>query len=114
MALKGFAAGALVTAPVVATLTWLAVTWQQHVDLRVERDTIAARADRATFNAKFDEEWAAMSGRPKSECDPAAVTEIAALRSKLEKLEAKLDGSAKKIETNVRDLDALMREGNKQ
>lgn len=114
MALKGFAAGAFVTAPVVATLTWLAVTWQQHVDIRVERDTIAARADRASFNAKFDEEWSAMSGRPKSECDPAAAKEIASLRTKLAKLEAKLDGSTKTIDNNARDLEALMTEGNKQ
>lgn len=110
MAIKGFAAGALVTAPVVATLTWLAVTWQQHVDLRVERDTIAARVDRASFNAKFDQEWAAMNGKPRTECDPAAVDEISRLRSRLVSLEEKLAGSSKKVEQNVRDLDALMTE----
>lgn len=108
MALKGFAAGALVTAPVVATLTWLAVTWQQHVDVRVERDTVAARVDRAAFNAKFDEEWASMNGRPKSECDPAAVTEISKLRTRLVELEKKLAGSSDNLQQNARDLDELM------
>lgn len=113
MALKGFTAGALAAAPVVATLTWLAVTWQQHVDVRVERDTIAGRVDRAAFNAKFDEEWAAMSGRPKSECDPAAVSEIAALRSRLATLENKLAGTTQNMKRNVDDLDDLMREERK-
>ncbi len=40
MALNGFASGAVVAAPLAAVLTWLAVTWQQHVDLRVGRDTV--------------------------------------------------------------------------
>ncbi len=44
------ASGALVASPIAAVLTWLAVTYQQHVDVRGERDTVAVRADRAAFD----------------------------------------------------------------
>ena len=111
MALGGFATGALVTAPVVATLTWLAVTWQQHVDVRVERDTVAARADRASFDARFNGEWAAATGRPRVDCDPAAAAELIRLRTRVAELDAKLTGSSADIERNARDLGNLMREG---
>lgn len=76
MALSGFASGALVAAPLAAVLTWLAVTWQQHVDVRIERDAAVVRADRAAFNAGFDAEWAAMSGEPRAACDPASLAEL--------------------------------------
>jgi hypothetical protein len=111
MALNGFATGALVTAPVVALLTWLTVTWQQHVDVRVERDTVVARADRAEFNAKFDEEWARLSGKPKSDCAKAAVDEVARLRARVGALEAKLTASRDTLEQDRADLEAAMKEG---
>ena len=110
MALGGFATGALVTAPVVATLTWLAVTWQQHVDIRVERDTVTAQAERASFNAKFDQEWARSSGHPATQCDPAATAEIARLRARQAELEARLTGSSATLERNAADLNNLMNE----
>lgn len=109
MALGGFATGALVTAPVVAVLTWLAVTWQQHVDVRVERDTVVARADRAVFNSKFDDEWARLSGNPKSACDGAAVDEITKLRTRLGELEAKLTASTDTLAQDRADLEAVMK-----
>ena len=111
MALGGFATGALVTAPVVATLTWLAVTWQQHVDIRVERDTVAARADRAAFNASFDQEWSKASGRPAANCDSAATAEITRLRARQAELEARLTGSSATLDRNAADLDNLMATG---
>ena len=61
--------------PLAAVLTWLAVTWQQHVDLRVERDTAVVRADRAAFDAGFERDWSAATGRPQAACDPAAAAE---------------------------------------
>jgi hypothetical protein len=94
MALSGFASGALVAAPVAAVLTWLAVTWQQHVDVRVERDTAVVRADRAAFNAGFDRDWATASGQARTACDPEAAAEIARLRKRASDLEAKLVGSS--------------------
>ena len=108
MALGGFATGALVTAPVVATLTWLAVTWQQHVDVRVERDTIAARADRAAFAQRFDQDWSAANGRAATICDPDTTAELARLRKRTAELEAKLTGSSADIERNADDLSNLM------
>ena len=110
MALGGFATGALVTAPVVATLTWLAVTWQQHVDVRVERDTVVARADRSAFNAKFENDWSAASGQPKAACDPQAAAELARLRARAVELEAKLQGSTDDLDANARYLRTLMKE----
>lgn len=100
MALSGFASGALVAAPMAAVLTWLAVSWQQHVDVRVERDTVVARADRAAFNSKFDRDWSAASGQPNVACDPQAAAE----------LEAKLQGGSDDLEANARDLRNLMKE----
>lgn len=108
MALTGFATGALVTAPVVAALTWLAVTWQQHVDVRVERDTVAARVDRAAFTSQFDHDWAAATGQPVAACDPAAAAELVQLRSRAAALEAKLTGSRARLERDARDLQQVM------
>ena len=113
MALSEFASGALITAPVVATLTWLAVTWQQHVDVRVERDTVAARADRAAFNSKFEHDWAAATGHPNAICDPQAAAELTRLRARTAELEAKLQGSTDDLDDNARDLRALMKEDKK-
>lgn len=110
MALSGFASGALVSAPVVATLTWLAVTWQQHVDVRVERDTVVARADRAAFNAGFDRDWSAATGKRDAACDPQAVVELVRLRKRAAELEAKLQGSTDDLDANARDLRNLMKE----
>ena len=110
MALGGFATGALVTAPVVAVLTWLAVTWQQHVDVRVERDTVVARVERAGFNGKFEQDWSNASGRPATGCDKEATAELARLRARAVELENKLTGSSSTIERNADDLSTLMQE----
>ncbi len=110
MALTGFASGALVTAPLVATLTWLAVTWQQHVDVRVERDTVAAHADRAAFSSKFDRDWSAANGLPDRGCDPQAAAELKRLRTRTAELEAKLTDSTATIDGNARDLRNIMSE----
>ena len=110
MALNGFATGALVAAPIAAVLTWLAVTWQQHVDVRVERDTVAVRADRAAFDASFNREWDASTGRPRPACDPAAVAELARLRVRLGELESKLTGSRADLEADARDLQRVVQE----
>lgn len=109
MALGGFATGALVTAPVVAVLTWLTVTWQQHVDVRVERDTVAAHAERATFNAKFEDEWARLSGKPLTQCDEAALGEVARLRKRVGELEDRLTGTGKDMHADKAALDALVK-----
>ena len=109
MALGGFATGALVTAPVVAVLTWLTVTWQQHVDVRVERDTVAAHAERATFNAKFEDEWARLSGKPRTECDTAAMSEVARLRKRVGELEDRLTGTGEDMHADKAALDALVK-----
>lgn len=110
MALNNFAAGAFVAAPIAAVLTWLAVTWQQHVDVRVERDTVAVRADRAAFNQGFDREWSAATGRARPACDPDAAAELARLRQRTTELEAKLTGSRITLEDNARDLERIMKE----
>ena len=110
MALGGFASGALVTAPVVAVLTWLTVTWQQHVDVRVERDTVAARADRAAFNAGFNRDWANATGKPRASCDPGEVAELVRLRKRTAELEAQLQGSTDDLDVNTRDLRNLMKD----
>jgi len=44
VALSSFASGALLATTMAAVLTWLAVSWQQHVDVRVERPTAVVRA----------------------------------------------------------------------
>ena len=93
MALGGFASGALVAAPVAAVLTWLAVSWEQHVDLRVERDTVAARADRAAFNTGFASDWSRATGQPQAGCDAQGLAEAARLRKRVADLETKLQGS---------------------
>lgn len=108
MALSGFASGALVATPIAAVLTWLAVTWQQHVDVRVERDTAVVRADRAEFNAGFDREWSEATGRPQAACDPAAAAELARLRKRSAELEAKLAGSSAEREQDAAELRTLM------
>lgn len=108
MALSGFASGALVAAPVAAVLTWLAVTWQQHVDVRVERDTAVVRADRAAFNAGFDRDWSAATGQARPACDPDAAAELTRLRKRTAELEAKLAGSSDDLERNARELHNLM------
>lgn len=110
MALNNFAAGAFVAAPIAGVLTWLAVTWQQHVDVRVERDTVAVRADRAAFDAGFNREWDAATGRPRPACDPAAVAELARLRVRMGELEAKLTGSRADLEADARDLRTIVQE----
>lgn len=110
MALNNFAAGAFVAAPIAAVLTWLAVTWQQHVDVRVERDTVAVRADRAAFDAGFAREWDAATGRPRPACDPNAAAELARLRARMTELEAKLTGSTVTLESNARDLERIVKE----
>lgn len=112
MALNSFASGALVAAPIAGVLTWLAVTWQQHVDVRVERDTAVMRADRATFNQGFDSDWSAMTGQPASPCDAAPV-ELAALRKRVGELEAKLAGSSDTLERDAAELHRLMEEENR-
>lgn len=108
MALSGFASGALVAAPVAAVLTWLAVSWQQHIDVRVERDTAVVRADRAAFNADFDRDWSAASGRPRTACDPSAAIEIARLRKRASDLEARLAGSTAELKQDAAALRNLM------
>lgn len=108
MALSGFASGALVAAPMAAVLTWLSVTWQQHVDVRVERDTAVVRADRAAFNAGFDRDWAAANGQPRAACDPEATAELARLRKRASDLEAKLIGSSNDLEQERAELQDLM------
>lgn len=110
MALSGFASGALVAAPMAALLTWLAVTWQQHVDVRVERDTVAARADRSAFNAKFEQDWSNASGHPANGCDRDASAELARLRTRAAELEAKLTDSGEAMDRNAADLAKLMQE----
>ena len=110
MALSGFAAGALVASPVAAVLTWLAVTYQQHVDVRVARDTVAVRADRAEFNQDFDRDWAALSGEQREACDPEAAKELANLRTRLADLEAKLTGSSDNLELSAEELRQLVAE----
>lgn len=108
MALSGFASGALVAAPIAAVLTWLAVSWQQHVDVRVERDTAMVRADRAAFNAGFDRDWSAATGQPRTACDPATTAELARLRKRAADLEAKLAGSSDNLERDAADLRNMM------
>ena len=108
MALSGFASGALVAAPMAAVLTWLAVSWQSHVDVRVERDTAVVRADRAAFNAGFDRDWSAASGQPRAACDSNAAAEIARLRKRAGELEAKLAGSTAELEQYAAALRNLM------
>lgn len=108
MALSGFASGALVAAPMAAVLTWLAVTWQQHVDVRVERDTAVMRADRAAFNAGFNRDWAAARVQPGTACDPEAAVELARLRKRASDLETKLTGSGNDLEQERAELRDLM------
>ena len=110
MALNGFASGALVAAPLAAVLTWLAVTWQQHVDLRVERDTAMVRADRAAFDASFERDWSTATGRPQAACDPAAAAELARLRKRAAELEARLTDSRADRQEDARELERLMKE----
>jgi hypothetical protein len=110
MALNSFTTGAFVAAPIAAALTWLAVTWQQHVDVRVERDTVAVRADRAAFDAGFNRDWDAATGKPRPVCDPAATAELARLRERLTGLEDKLTGSRADLEAEVRDLGRMVQE----
>lgn len=123
MALSGFASGALVAAPMAAVLTWLTVTWQQHVDIRVERDTAVVRADRAAFDAGFNLDWQAMAGRrlePTSKlasgatgCDPSAAAELARLRQRASELEQRLAGSSADRAADAQELRALMKETNR-
>ncbi len=108
MALSGFASGALVAAPVAAVLTWLAVSWQQHVDVRVERDTAVVRADRAAFNAGFDRDWSAAMGQARPACDPESSAELARLRKRAAELEAKLAGSSDTLARDATELRNLM------
>ena len=110
MALSGFASGALVAAPVAAVLTWLAVSWQQHVDVRVERDTAVVRADRAAFNAGFDRDWSAATGQPRAACDAETTAELTRLRKRASDLEAKLAGSGADLERDRAELRNLMLE----
>ncbi|GEM_PF-3455254 len=123
MALSGFASGALVAAPMAAVLTWLTVTWQQHVDVRVERDTAVVRADKAAFDARFNRDWQAMAGRrPEAEpepasgstgCDPNAASELARLRQRASELEQRLAGSFADRAADAQELRALMKETNR-
>lgn len=123
MALSGFASGALVAAPMAAMLTWLTVTWQQHVDVRVERDTAVVRADRAAFDAGFNRDWQAMAGqRTEGEaepasgstgCDPNAAAELARLRQRASELEQRLAGSSADRAADAQELRALMKETNR-
>lgn len=123
MALSGFASGALVAAPMAAVLTWLTVTWQQHVDVRVERDTAVVRADKAAFDAGFNRDWQAMAGwRPEGKaepasgatgCDPNAAAELARLRQRASELEQKLAGSSADRAADAQELRALMKETNR-
>ena len=108
MALSHFAGGALVAAPIAGVLTWLAVTWQQHVDVRVERDTAVVRADRAEFNQDFKREWSAMTGDPIPACDTDTFRELARLRKRTLDLEAKLAGSSESLERDAAELRDLM------
>ena len=108
MALSGFASGALVAAPIAAVLTWLAVSWQQHVDVRVERDTAVVRADRAAFDAGFASDWAKASRQPRPACDPATATELARLRKRAADLETKLAGSTAERDRDAAELRRLM------
>lgn len=108
MALSGFASGALVAAPVAAVLTWLAVSWQQHVDVRVERDTAVVRADRAAFNAGFDRDWSTATGQPRAACDAETTAELTRLRKRASDLEAKLTGSSADLERERAELRSLM------
>lgn len=108
MGLSGFASGALVAAPVAAVLTWLAVSWQQHVDVRVERDTAVVRADRAAFNAGFDRDWSAATGRPRAACDAETTAELTRLRKRASDLEAKLAGSSVDLERDRAELRNLI------
>lgn len=119
MGLNSFASGALVAAPATALLTWLTVTWQQHVDVRVERDTAVVRADRAAFDARFNHDWQAMAGqRPgtppgSASCDPAAASELARLRQRASELEQKLAGSSADRAADAQELRAFMEEKNR-
>lgn len=123
MALSGFASGALVAAPMAAVLTWLTVTWQQHVDVRVERDTAVVRADRAAFNAGFNRDWQAMAGRrPEAKpepasgatgCDPNVASELARLRQRASELEQRLAGSSANRAADAQELRALIKETNR-
>lgn len=119
MALSGFASGALVAAPLTAVLTWLTVTWQQHVDVRVERDTAVVRADRAAFDGRFDRDWQAMAGqRPgappgSTGCDPNAASELARLRQRASELEQRLTGSSADRAADAQALRALMKENDR-
>lgn len=110
MALSGFASGALVASPIAAVLTWLAVTYQQHVDVRVERDTVAVRADRAAFDQDFERDWAALSGSGHKTCDPESTAELARLRTRQGELEAKLEGSSDTLEAGAEELRQLVAE----
>jgi hypothetical protein len=113
MALNSFAAGALVAAPVAGVLTWLAVTWQQHVDLRVERDTAVVRADRAAFDQRFNADWAAMTGQDTGPCDASANAELVALRQRVAEMETKLAGSSDTLERDAAELRRLVEEENR-
>ena len=110
MALSGFASGALVASPIAAVLTWFAVMYQQHVDVRVERDTVAVRADRAAFNQDFERDWNAMLGSGRETCDPESTAELARLRTRLGELEAKLEGSSDTLEADAEELRQLVAE----
>lgn len=108
MALSGFASGALVAAPIAGALTWLAVSWQQHVDVRVERDTAVLQAGRAAFDARFDRDWSATTGQPHPACDPETTAELSRLRKRAADLEAKLAGSGADLERDRAELSDLM------
>ena len=123
MALSGFASGALVAAPMAAVLTWLTVTWQQHIDVRVERDTAVVRADKAAFDAELDRDWQAMAGqRPEGRrepasgstgCDPNAASELTRLRQRASELEQRLAGSTANRAADAQELRALMKENDR-
>ncbi|MGK6325436.1 hypothetical protein ACMGDM_20395 [Sphingomonas sp. DT-51] len=91
-----------------AVLTWLAVSWQQHVDVRVERDTAVVRADRAAFDAGFASAWSTATGQPHAACDAETTAELMRLRKRASDLEAKLTGSSADLERERAELQSLM------
>lgn len=115
MGLNNFATGALLAAPLTGVLTWLTVSWQQHVDVRVERDTAVVRADRAAFDERFERDWRMMTAqrRPGSfqdvGCDPGAASELVRLRQRAAELEERLAGSTANLGADARELRALMK-----